>query len=233
MADLETLIENHHKLYLKEYNTHLIAKHHIITHLPTIIKRMGPPRHFWTMRFESKHGYLKDLSNKLKNYKTVCKTLTYRHQQEMLFKWTYCNIFENLPLLKKFKVLKIENSTYYDIISKFLNVGSNSRICFGTSVELFGTQIETNHFICTSFNENRPNFSKVVSLFIYDSKAYAVCQSYKTSSICTKYLGYIINKEDSDNYFVFCLSQLQHVKSYKMYEKDSANMLITEYFFCP
>jgi len=80
VADLEELIENHHKLFLNEYNTHLIPKHHMITHLPTVIKRMGPPRHFWTMRFEGKHGYLKDLSRKLKNYKSVCKTLAYRHQ---------------------------------------------------------------------------------------------------------------------------------------------------------
>jgi len=65
VIDLENLIENYHKLYLSEYNTHLTPKHHMIIHLPTVIKRMGPPRHFWTMRFESKHGYLKDLSKKL------------------------------------------------------------------------------------------------------------------------------------------------------------------------
>lgn len=94
VINLENLIENHHKLFLNEYNTHLTPKHHIITHLPTIIKRMGPVRHFWTMRFESKHGYLKDLSKKLKNYKNICKTLAYRHQQEMLFKWNNCNIFQ-------------------------------------------------------------------------------------------------------------------------------------------
>jgi len=130
VADLE---ENHHKLFLNEYNTHLIPKHHMITHLLTV-KRMGPPRHFWTMRFESKHGYLKDLSRKLKNYKSGCKTLAYRHQQDMLFKWNHCNIFQSFPLLKKYYIITIKDSPYFHIILKFLNVNSDVKICFGISV---------------------------------------------------------------------------------------------------
>nr|XP_012220641.1 PREDICTED: uncharacterized protein LOC105671240 [Linepithema humile] len=122
MTDFENLIENHHKLFLTEYNTHLRPKHHMITHLPTVIKRMGPPRHFWTMRFESKHNYLKDLSNKLKNFKNVCKTLAFRHQQDMLFKWNNCNIFELFPFLKKCNVTAIGSTTYFNVISKFLNL---------------------------------------------------------------------------------------------------------------
>lgn len=54
ITNLENLIENHHKLFLNKYNTHLTPKHHMITHLPTVIKRMCAPKHFWTMRYESK-----------------------------------------------------------------------------------------------------------------------------------------------------------------------------------
>jgi len=50
--------------------------------------------------------------------------------------------------------------------------------------------------------------------------------------ICKKYLGYIITQENNDNYFVFSLSQLKYFQSYKIYEKDSINMLITDYFLC-
>jgi len=138
----------------------------MITHLPTVIKRMGPPRHFWTMRFESKHGYLKDLSRKLKNYKSVCKTLAYRHQQDMLFKWNNCNIFHSFPLLKKCNIITIKDSPYFHIISKFLNVNSDVKICFGSSVELFGHLFEVNNFICISFHKKLPDFEKD-SFFIY------------------------------------------------------------------
>lgn len=37
VIDLENLIENHHKLFLNEYNIDLTPKHHIITHLLTVV----------------------------------------------------------------------------------------------------------------------------------------------------------------------------------------------------
>lgn len=78
---------------------------------------------------KAKHGYLKDLSKKLKNYKSVCTTLAFRHQQDMLFKWNDCNIFEPFPFLKKCNVTTIRNNTYSDVISQFLNSKSDTRIC--------------------------------------------------------------------------------------------------------
>ena len=68
---------------------------------------------------------------------------------------------------------------------------------------------------------------------MYDSKPYAICQSYKTLSICKKYLAHIILEEDNSEHFIFCLSELKHFKSYKMYEQDNTIILITEYFLCP
>jgi len=69
-----------------------------------------------------------------------------------------------------------------------------------------------------------------VKYFLYSYMIlYAVYQSYKTLSVCKKYLGYIISKDNND-YFVFCLIDLKHYKSYTIYEKDNVTMLITEYF---
>lgn len=38
---------------------------------------MGPPRAYWTMRFEGKNGYFKDLAHKLKNFKDIAFTCHY------------------------------------------------------------------------------------------------------------------------------------------------------------
>lgn len=189
---------------------------------------MGPPRNFW-MRFKSKHSYLIDLSKKLKNYKSVCKSLAFRHRQNVFFKWNNCDIFQSFSLLKKCKVVTIENTLYFYIISNVLHLKSDEKVCFGISVELFGNQITVNNFICTSFHEHLPIFSKVLFLFVYNSKLYAVCHNYKTLCISKKYLGYIITYEDN-NCFLYCLSNLKYFKSYKMYEKDLTKIIITEYF---
>lgn len=64
LDELQRTIKEHHELLIKEFSVSLTPKDHIITHYTMIIKKMGPPRTFWTMRYESKHGYLKDLANK-------------------------------------------------------------------------------------------------------------------------------------------------------------------------
>ena len=119
------------KLFINEYNTHLTSKHHMITHLLTVIKRMDPlrhfrtmkfeSRHFRTMKFESKHGYLNDLSRKLKNYKSVCKIFAFCHQQVCFLNGIiaiFLNFFfflRNVTL-----ILLIESTTYFHTISKLI-----------------------------------------------------------------------------------------------------------------
>ncbi|XP_044005499.1 uncharacterized protein LOC122850413 [Aphidius gifuensis] len=50
---LTVLIKDHHSLIINEFNSSLIMKDHLITHLPMIINKMGPPRIHWTMRYEN------------------------------------------------------------------------------------------------------------------------------------------------------------------------------------
>ena len=36
---------------------------------------------YWCMRFEAKHNYFKDLAHRIKNFKNIAMSLSYRHQQ--------------------------------------------------------------------------------------------------------------------------------------------------------
>jgi len=76
LKELQSTTKEHHELLIKEFFISLTPKDHIITHYAMIIKKMGPPKAFWTMRYESKNGYLKDLANKLKNFKDIAYTLS-------------------------------------------------------------------------------------------------------------------------------------------------------------
>ncbi|KAK5648401.1 hypothetical protein RI129_003293 [Pyrocoelia pectoralis] len=80
------LIYEHHSL-VKSHFGHLLPTHHIMIHYPSIIRKMGPLIHLWCMRFEAKHGYFKDLVNKLKKFKNLPKTLAERHQMFMHHSW--------------------------------------------------------------------------------------------------------------------------------------------------
>ena len=61
-------------------NTKLLPKHHFLLHYPDAIQKFGPLRLCWSMRFESKHSYFKQIVPVVKNFKNLNVTLATRHQ---------------------------------------------------------------------------------------------------------------------------------------------------------
>ena len=58
-------------------------KCHYLQHVPKQLRRFGPSRGKWTLRFEAKHPEFK--ANKLVNFKNVPKTLAFRCQFMMAY----------------------------------------------------------------------------------------------------------------------------------------------------
>lgn len=57
------------------------CKLHFMTHYPEIIKKYGGLSPFSTMRFEALHQYFKQLTRKLRQFKNLPLTLSYRYQR--------------------------------------------------------------------------------------------------------------------------------------------------------
>lgn len=70
-------------LKLKE---RLIPKEHLLTHYPSIIRKVGPLKHSWTMRFECKHKYFTDAAKLTTNFININKTLASKHQEQICLK---------------------------------------------------------------------------------------------------------------------------------------------------
>lgn len=76
----------------KAFKVNLIPKHHFITHYGTLIRLMGPLISMSTIRYESKHQHLERLIETSRNTVNVTKTITKRHQSQLVFKSnTYLN----------------------------------------------------------------------------------------------------------------------------------------------
>ncbi|CAG9763786.1 unnamed protein product [Ceutorhynchus assimilis] len=58
----------------------LKPKHHFLCHYPYLIKCFGPLRHLWTLRFESKHRYFKNIIKHSQNFINILKTMAEKHQ---------------------------------------------------------------------------------------------------------------------------------------------------------
>lgn len=80
-SDLEDLSENI-EVHL-ENTEDKKAKHHLLTHYPTIMRKMGPLLYMRTIRYEGKHKPFKNDAHRTNNFINLNKTLAINHQQYM------------------------------------------------------------------------------------------------------------------------------------------------------
>lgn len=64
----------------------LTPKAHFLTHYASIIRKVGPLRHMWMMRFESKHKVFTDAAHRTSNFINIRKTLAMQHQETLCLK---------------------------------------------------------------------------------------------------------------------------------------------------
>lgn len=66
--------------YLRLFNDNLKPKFHFAVHYPTIIKKSGPPRHFWGMRYEGKHREFTTYTHAITSRKNICLSICKKFQ---------------------------------------------------------------------------------------------------------------------------------------------------------
>lgn len=80
-AFLSELIQIFLQSYYSSFpNLTMKLKFHFLVHYPDMMLRFGPLINTWTLRFEGKHNYFKEISRPTKNRKNLCKTLAQRHE---------------------------------------------------------------------------------------------------------------------------------------------------------
>lgn len=77
---LETLISEHHSLYITVFAETLKPKHHFLLHCPRLIRRLGPLKYFSSFRFETKHKVFKDNAKVIMSCTNCPYTLALKHQ---------------------------------------------------------------------------------------------------------------------------------------------------------
>lgn len=75
MKVLDEQIVYHHSLYMKVFNKNLKPKHHLLLRYVQTIKKIGPPRHMWSFRFEAAHQVFKKYCRTIISRRNICLTL--------------------------------------------------------------------------------------------------------------------------------------------------------------
>lgn len=80
IEQLKYMISDFNILYCKLTGESLKPKFHFLTHYPEMLRKFGPLRHVWSMRFESKHKLSKMAAAASCNRQNICKTLAIKNQ---------------------------------------------------------------------------------------------------------------------------------------------------------
>lgn len=98
IAYLECKISEHRKRYQELFpDKRLLPKHHFLEHYPEMIKCFGPLVSLWTMRFEAKHSFFKQVARHINNFRNVTLSLATKHQL-MISHHMLCPDNENFSL---------------------------------------------------------------------------------------------------------------------------------------
>lgn len=83
---LESKIVEHRQRYQELFpDVRLLPKHHYLEHYPQMIRCFGPLVAVWTMRFEAKHSFFKNIVKHTSCFKNVPQTLASKHQMMIAF----------------------------------------------------------------------------------------------------------------------------------------------------
>lgn len=82
---LDTLIREYIHLRRHLFTQPLRPKHHYFLHYVLLILRFGPLMKCWTLRFESKHCFMKRSMRFLRNFINVTKSLSIKHELYQCF----------------------------------------------------------------------------------------------------------------------------------------------------
>jgi len=77
---LETLIEDHHQTYCKLFEDTLKPKFHLLVHYPRIMRKIGPARYIWVMRYEGFHKQVKSTAKIVTSRINLLLTLCIKQQ---------------------------------------------------------------------------------------------------------------------------------------------------------
>ncbi|XP_044582966.1 uncharacterized protein LOC123263985 [Cotesia glomerata] len=84
---LEQLIKLHNQLYIESFSENLKPKHHLILHVPSIIKNMGPANEFSYSKYESFHKLSKAQANIVNSRVNIIYTVALKIQLHLCYKF--------------------------------------------------------------------------------------------------------------------------------------------------
>ena len=194
VAYLTVLVEQFLESYMHHFpEEHIRPKGHYFLHYAHLILKFGPLRHCWTLRFEAKHSYFKQVAGPLKNWRNLCFTLAKRHQL-MQCMYNKKNEFLDASQMEEIggKMLHISNLCD-DIKCTFQKlIPEQDSIYTAEKVKLCGMTYERNCFVVLKVDGHDIDVGKILQIFIINGIARFWCRLWSVSHMNEHFHAYVL-----------------------------------------
>lgn len=142
---LDVLIKEHHREFQLLFNENLKPKYHFLLHYPDMIRNIGPPRLYWSMRFEAFHRLLKCTAASVTCRKNLLVTLSIKQQLRVARRISINRGFENDVEFGKPQMINETVKKKFHLSKESVSVSwvSVNNVCYKKD---FVLQIETDIF---------------------------------------------------------------------------------------
>ena len=189
-------------------------KSHFLIHYATQYKRFGPLINNMTLRYESKHAYMKSTVSTSKNYRNVCLSIAQRHQ----FDQVYHHMVENylpsdFPSFTKICAAPLLNNDEIEATKSV--IADPSSVQFSRSVSVHGITYTDDHCVLIKFDREFV-FGKIKYCTLHRGSVYFLANILSTLHYENHLNAYVL--ESTTECDLFTIDDLLSVFPLPLYE---------------
>lgn len=173
---LDCKVSEHRELLqttFPEFRLH--PKHHFIEHYPEMIRAFGPLSDVWTMRFEGKHTFFKQVIRNAHNFRNVALTLALTLLM-MAFFLDSSSFFK--PAIEMDKVTSSSITSYPENVQQIFlqRVPQLASVLVASSVSVHGIKYSADMMLSVGSCSGLPKFKQIQKIVAINSEILFVCK---------------------------------------------------------
>lgn len=177
IAFLEFKICEHRNRYQELFpTTNLLPKQHFLEHYPHMIQCFGPLVSMWTMRFEAKHSFFKQIARHTNCFKNIALTLSTKHQLMLAF-----HLHSSGLKRASFEVTSV-SPVPVEVLNKEIACTIKQRypetteVSLAKSVNAYGVSYKTGMILARGSIAGLPEFVEIIQICIFQDKLSFICK---------------------------------------------------------
>lgn len=192
---LETLLEEHHSLYMKIFAEPLKPKHHFLIHYPRLMRRLGPLKLLSCFRFEAKHKELKDYARAIRSRRNCAYSLALKHQLSLSNRFRNKKGFPKRLCLGPTLCQKLTSLPNYQHFKNVLPLNIHPEYILDTWVKFNGITYNKNMAVAMYMHDNFIVFGAIRYIIVEDkSQISFICNDYHTKTLNRGYCAYEVTE---------------------------------------